>query len=94
MHKSQQLSEEERMQLYAKLAKRATLVAEKHGVYREHVNWLLDFENADKDVGLKLEELLAADDSNFVHDAFGIYNHMNRTTGKLEGCFLPRFAVM
>jgi hypothetical protein len=85
MTQPQTLSEEQRMQLYSKLANRAAKTGEKYGVYREHVYWLLDFENADKDVGLKLEELLAADDSNFVHDAFGIYNHMNRETGKLEG---------
>lgn len=41
---------------------------------------------------LRLEELLAADDFNFDHDVFGIRRHMNRETGRLENCFLPRFA--
>lgn len=41
---------------------------------------------------LKLEELARADDFNFAHDVFGIRNHMDRSTGKLTGCFLPRFA--
>lgn len=42
---------------------------------------------------LRLQELLEADDFNFSHDVGGIYHHMNRETGKLEGCFFPRFSV-
>lgn len=41
---------------------------------------------------LKLKELLAADDYNFGHDIVGISNHINRETGEIEDCFLPRFA--
>lgn len=36
---------------------------------------------------------LAADDFNFAHDVFGIERHINRRTGKLQNCFLPRFAA-
>ena len=36
--------------------------------------------------------MLAADDFNFGHDVFGIYRHLDRTTGKLMNCFVPRFA--
>lgn len=42
---------------------------------------------------LDLERLSAADDFNFAHDVFGIYRHLNRETGQLEDCFLPRFAA-
>lgn len=42
---------------------------------------------------LKLSELAAADDFNFAHDVFGIRRHINRETGQLENCFLPRFAA-
>lgn len=41
---------------------------------------------------LDLEKLLAFDDFNFYHDIWGIRRHLNRTTGKLENCFLPRCA--
>ena len=41
---------------------------------------------------LKLEELLNANDFNFLHDVLGIRDHLNRETGKLEDHFLPRFA--
>ena len=41
---------------------------------------------------LRLRDLLDADDFNFMHDICGIERHINRFTGKLERCFLPRFA--
>ena len=44
------------------------------------------------DVELRLDDLLKADDFNFAHDVLGIRNHINRKTGKLEDCFLPRFS--
>lgn len=42
---------------------------------------------------LRLADLLAADEFNFWHDVNGIEAHMDRTTGQLDGRFLPRFAV-
>jgi hypothetical protein len=42
---------------------------------------------------LKLKELLEADDSNFMHDVLGIRRHINRKTGELEDCFVPRYAA-
>lgn len=41
---------------------------------------------------LDFEKLFRANDSDFVHDVCGIQNHINRKTGKLENCFLPRCA--
>ncbi len=40
---------------------------------------------------LKLKELLEADDFNFAHDLIGIASNIDRTTGTLQNCFLPRF---
>lgn len=42
---------------------------------------------------LKLQEWLDAPDFDFAHDFYGIARHINRKTGQLEDCFLPRFAV-
>lgn len=42
---------------------------------------------------LKLQELLGADDFNFIHDVIGIQQHINRETGELMDCFLPRYSV-
>lgn len=41
---------------------------------------------------LRLGELLAAPDFDFCHDVTGIRRHLNRETGALENCFLPRYA--
>lgn len=39
---------------------------------------------------LNLAELLAFGDGDFAHDVFGIRKHINRETGKLMDCFMPR----
>lgn len=41
---------------------------------------------------LKLKELLSAEKFDFAHDVFGIRRHINRKTGQLEDCFVPRYA--
>lgn len=46
----------------------------------------------ESDLIAKIAELLPADDFNFAHDVAGIRRRINRTTGKLENYFLPRFA--
>jgi hypothetical protein len=40
---------------------------------------------------LNLGEFLASDDFNFAHDFNGIKAHIDRSTGKLGDCFVPRF---
>ncbi len=40
---------------------------------------------------LKLSELLNANNSDFIHDVAGITQNINRDTGGLTNCFLPRF---
>lgn len=42
---------------------------------------------------LKLEQLANAPDFDFFHDVDGIRMHLDRSTGKLKDCFLPRFAL-
>lgn len=39
---------------------------------------------------LDLHKLASFDDFNFWHDISGIDNHLDRETGKLMGCFVPR----
>ena len=41
---------------------------------------------------LELEELLMAKPFDFAHDVGGIRKHLDRDTGQLRDCFLPRFA--
>lgn len=42
---------------------------------------------------LRLEELRDSADFNFGHDVFGIRKYLNRTTGKLENFFVPRYSA-
>lgn len=42
---------------------------------------------------LKLEALRDSKLSDFVHDVCGINKHIDRETGKLLDCFLPRYAA-
>ena len=42
---------------------------------------------------LNLSALLAAAAGDFAHDIFGIQRHIDRNTGKLGDCFLPRYAA-
>ena len=41
---------------------------------------------------MDFDGLLHADRFHFLHDLWGIKRHLNRETGKLENCFLPRYS--
>ena len=41
---------------------------------------------------LDLSALLKFEWPDFLHDVAGIYRHLDRTTGKLTDCFVPRCA--
>jgi len=41
---------------------------------------------------LRLQDLLEADNFNFLHDILGIRRNIDRITGKLRNEFYPRFA--
>lgn len=41
---------------------------------------------------LDFQRMSEADNFNLMHDVAGIARHIDRTTGKLTDCFLPRFA--
>lgn len=42
---------------------------------------------------LRLRALLDAPAFDFAHDLAGISRHLDRSSGQLGGCFVPRFAV-
>lgn len=54
---------------------------------------MMNLHYADKDCGMDFQKLLDAPESDFLHDMLGIERHMNKTTGKLEGHFLPKCAA-
>ena len=78
-----------RFMMYVKLAQRAEGMGIYHG---ERISLLMDIENADRAFNLKLEELLNADDGNFVHDIVGIVNNIDRNNPTDFNFFVPRYA--
>ena len=80
----------EESRLVMKIVNRGWETMKRH--YKTKLDMIMDIDAANKDCPLKLQELLDTDDFNFYHDLMGIGQHMNRNTGKLEDCFLPRFA--
>jgi len=61
--------------------------------YTDFIDMMMDITAVHlNDCRLDLPKLLAADDFNFYHDIFGIAQYIDRTTGKLKDCFLPRSA--
>ena len=56
------------------------------------IDRMIDLEKIDEALDMDWAGLLAAGDDDFMHDVAGIHRHMNRETGILENCFLPRFA--
>lgn len=83
----------EEIRTISAIAARAVKMALRYDVDYQMLDAHMDLTFAHEQCPLKLEQLLAADDANFAHDVFGIRKHMNRDTKKLEGCFLPRFAL-
>jgi len=52
---------------------------------------VLDLGAVHETIGLRLQDLLDADDNDFMHDILGIRMHLDRKTKQLTHCFLPRF---
>lgn len=78
--------------LAAQIASRAVSMWSEAGGDLDHLGCLMDIEAVHNSIGLKLTDLLEADDDNFGHDISGIHRHLNRETLELEDCFVPRFA--
>lgn len=56
------------------------------------LSFLLDLDVADNTFSLRLNDLLATDDFNFMHDVCGIQNSIDRVHHKMNNQFVPRFA--
>lgn len=79
--------------IICQIADRANLLSKKYDIEYKYMTAMMDITACHANGNeLRLDELLKADDSNFAHDVFGIRRHINRETGKLENCFLPRYS--
>lgn len=84
----------ETMEIQHQIADRAVLMAKSIGIKYVKMDVIMDIDAAHSNGNpLKLGELLKADDFNFAHDVFGIRKNINRKTGKLENCFVPRYSI-
>lgn len=52
----------------------------------------MDLENVNKKIKMNFQQLLKAEDIDFIHDIYNIQMFMNRDTGELINDFIPRFA--
>lgn len=75
------------------IAERWQRMARQYGHDRDKLHVIMDVTAVHANgTPLRLDDLLAADDFNFMHDLAGIENYLDRDTGQLTGCFLPRFS--
>ena len=58
----------------------------------DRLSLIMDLEAAHNEIGLKLNDLLNADEANFAHDIIGIQRNIDRRTKTIVNCFLPRFS--
>jgi len=82
-------------ELINKIANRAVAIAIAHGVkVHDKQSAYMDIEACHcNGMPLDLQKLLDADEFTFAHDIFGIRRHINRTTGEIEGFFVPRCSM-
>lgn len=90
MVKFKKLTPTERTLVQA-IVDRASEMYKENGPERPRLDIEMDVHAVHTSVGLRLDDLLRADDFNFSHDIGGIARHLNRETGELEDHFLPRF---
>jgi len=60
---------------------------------RFRMELMMDLSAAHSDCPLDLAGLASAGDGDFGHDVFGIQRYLNRKTGELGDCFVPRLAL-
>ena len=76
------------------IAQRAVAIAKQRGVEYSQMDAVMDLTAVHANgCPLNLAALAEATPFDFTHDVFGIRNHINRSTGQLEDCFLPRYAA-
>lgn len=78
-------------QLFSKLVERALPMIARLGIDYDAQSLRMDLMATHLNgMPLDLERLLSFPDFDFAHDVFGIRRHINRSTGELEGFFVPR----
>lgn len=81
------------LEIIRRITNRAVHLYADHKILMEPATVLMDISACHfHGQGLRLDELLAANDANFLHDIAGINRHLDRETYELRDGFSPRFA--
>lgn len=78
--------------LVNQITDRAHNLFKDQGMIRSKMDIEMDISATHENCELNLKQLKDFDDNNFTHDILGICKNLNRNTGELENCFLPRCA--
>jgi hypothetical protein len=76
--------------VYAPIMQKIAARAVASFVYADRLSCVMDLSAVNAREPLDLQKLSGFDDFNFYHDVDGIKRNLNRLTGNLEHCFLPR----
>lgn len=77
----------------AKIVRRGVELYAAAGIKRTPLDIRMDLSAVHVHTPLRLGELAEADDANFGHDIGGIGKYLDRSTGELTDCFVPRYAA-
>lgn len=79
--------------LISRIAKRFQKVMNKYAPDHkmEVIDTMMDIEAVNNYLPIDLPGLLMASDADFNHDCCGIMRHLNRESGTLQDCFVPRY---
>jgi len=81
-------------EMIVKIAERAEAMYEELGMERpDRCTLLMDIEHAHAHIPMDLSAMLTMPRTDFAHDIGGIQRHIDRQTGKLGDCFVPRCAL-
>ena len=83
--------QESDVDLIGEIVKRGYDLYTEYGLKFDNLGMLMDLTAIGSQ--LRLRELLGAKECDFLHDLIGIEKHLNRTTKKLENCFVPRYSI-
>lgn len=80
--------------LVTRIVDRTVKLARAYGVSYDRLDASMDIRACHcNGCPLDLQKLLDAPEFDFAHDVFGIRENIDRTTGQLIDCFLPRCAL-
>ena len=80
-------------ELIVRIVERAAEIYARNNLRYDRMVANMDIHEVHKKTPLRLAAWFAADEGNFAHDVAGIHNNLDRVSGVLENCFVPRFAV-